>query len=323
MNALATLMLAAAALAGLPAQGLAVVLPPEAIQALEQQATGFIQAPGFTETDITRSCDDEAFYTQQRFPHQGQSIFRPDADLDALTKAMLLVDCAEGPLPHARYLIHYHLAQVPQASDIQRDTIEVLRFNLGPQRYQDVIQYVDQEFWPPESIFGVGPNLIWRFVFSPVQGNRAHIERASRAELSQTDTAGQNCLGVPCLSASNPTGPSGTWSALTPPALDAAVYHEPDDAGLPGPARTAQMLFLHATGGSGQAEFSESASVEQPEMVFLISKNIEGQDSNISGLLHQRGLMDDAVSELWTLLRLAPESEPEWQQKIVRRAGRQ
>lgn len=286
-------------------------------------AAGFIEAPGFTEQDITQSCNNEAFYTQQRFPQQGQSVFNPDADLDALTKAVLLIDCAEGSLPHARYLIRYHLVQVPQVDDAQRDYIEVLRFNLGPQRYQDVIQYVDQEFWPPESIFGVGPNLAWRFVFGPVQGNRAHIERASRTELSPAAAAGQNCLGTPCLSVTSPPGPSGAWRAFSPPALDAAVYHEPDDAGLPGPARMTQMLLLNATGGSGQAKFSESASIKQPEMVFLVSKNIEGQDSSISGLLHQRGLMDDAISELWTLLRMIPETEPEWHQKAVYRTGRQ
>lgn len=84
-----------------------------------------------------------------------------------------------------------------------------------------------------------------------------------------------------------------------------------------------QMLLLNATGGSGQVEFSESASIKQPEMVFLVSKNIEGQDSSISGLLHQRGLMDDAISELWTLLRMIPETEPEWHQKAVYRTGRQ
>lgn len=323
MNTFATVLLVAAVLAGIPAQGLAVVLPPEVIQALEQQATGFIEAPGFAKKDITQSCGDEMFYTQQRFPQQDQSVFGPDAELDALAKAVLLVDCVEGPLPHARYLIRYHLAQAPQASDVQRDYIEVLRFNFGPQRYQEVIRYVGQEFWPPESVFGVGPNLAWRFVFGPVQGNRAHVEWASRTELSQADAAGQDCLGVPCLSVASPTGPSGAWQAFMPPALDAAVYHEPDDAGLPGPARVAQMLFLNATGGTGQAEFSESASIKQPEMIFLISRNIDGQDSSISGLLHHQGLMDDAISELWTLLRLMPESEPEWHLQVVYHAGRQ
>ena len=115
MNLLATLLLASAALAGVPGQGLATVLPPEAQQALGQQSAAFIGAAGFTEVDITQSCGDEAFYTQQRFPQPSQTAFRPDADLDALTKAVLLIDCAEGPLPHARYLIRYHLAHALQA----------------------------------------------------------------------------------------------------------------------------------------------------------------------------------------------------------------
>ncbi len=323
MNLLATLLLASAALAGVPGQGLATVLPPEAQQALGQQSAAFIGAAGFTEVDITQSCGDEAFYTQQRFPQPSQTAFRPDADLDALTKAVLLIDCAEGPLPHARYLIRYHLAHALQAGQAQREYVEVLRFNLGLQRYQDVIRYVDREFWPPESIFGMGPNLAWRFVFGPVQGNRAHVERASRAELNQTDAAKQDCLGESCLSASSPTDPSDAWRAFTPPALSAAVFREPNDADLPGPARVAQMLFLSATGGSGQAEPSESASIGQPEMAFRISKNVSGQDSGVTGLLHQQALMDDAVSELWTSLRMTSGSEPEWRRKIVHRAGRQ
>ena len=323
MNLLTTLLLAAAALVGVPGQGLAIVLPPEALQALEQRSTAFIGAAGFTEVDITQSCTDEAFYTRQRFPQPSQTAVRPDADLDALTKAILLVDCAEGPLPHARYLIRYHLARVPHSGDAQREYVEVLRFNLGSLRYQDVIQYVDQEFWPPESIFGVGPHLAWRFVFGPVQGNRAHVERAGRAELNQADAAKRECLGEPCLSASSTTDPSDAWRTFTPPALSAAVFREPDDAELPGPARVAQMLFLNATGGSGQAEPSESASIGQPEMVFRISKNVSGQDSGVTGLLHQRGLMDDAVSELWASLRMTSGSEPEWRRKVVHRAGRQ
>ncbi|AEC18722.1 hypothetical protein PT7_0182 [Pusillimonas sp. T7-7] len=323
MNLFTTLLLAAAALAGTPGQGLATVLPPKAQQAIEQRSAAFIGAPGFAEVDITQSCGDEAFYTRERFPKSGQTAFRPDAGLDALTKAVLLVDCAEAPLPHARYLIRYHLDRVPQAGQGQREYVEVLRFNLGPQRYQDVIRHVEREFWPPESIFGIGPNLAWRFVFGPVQGNRAHVERASRAELNQTDAAKQDCLGMPCLSAASPTDPSDVWRAFTPSTLSAAVYREPNDADLPGPARVAQMLFLSATGGSGQAEPSESASIGQPEMVFRISKNVSGQDSGITGLLHQQGLMDDAVSELWTLLRLSPGSGPEWHRKVVHRAGRQ
>ncbi|TEA79324.1 hypothetical protein [Allopusillimonas ginsengisoli] len=323
MNPLVTLLLAAAALATVPGQGFAAVLPPEAQQAHAQQSTAFIEAAGFIEADINRSCSEAAFYTRQRFPQLGKSAFRPDADLDALAKAVLLVDCAEGPLPHARYLIRYHLAPVSQASAAPREYIEVLRSNLGPQRYQDVIRHVEREFWPPESIFGVGPNLAWRFVFGSVQGNRAHVERASRAELNQTDASKRDCLGEPCLSAYSPTDPSDAWHAFTPPALSAAAFREPNDAGLPGPPRVAQMLFLNATGGSGQAEPSESASIRQPEMVFRISKNVSGQDSGVTGLLHHRGLMDDAVSELWTLLHLSLGSGPEWRRKVVHRAGRQ
>lgn len=322
MNLLATLLLAATALAGVPGQGLAVVLPPKALQALAQQSAAFIEAPGFSETDITQSCGEEAFYTRQRFPQLGESAFRPDANMDALTKAVLLVDCAEGFLPHARYLIRYHLASVPQAGEAQREYVEVLRFNLGPQRHQEVIRHAEQEFWPPQNVFGTGPSLAWRFVFGSVQGNRAHVERAGRAVLDPADAAGRDCLGASCMSVSSPRNAGGAWHVFTPPALDAAAYRESDEAGLPGPARVAQMLFLNATGGSGQAEFSESASVEHPEMVFLISKDVSGQGNSIIGLLHQRGLMDDAVSEIWTRLRLMPESPPEWSRKTIHRAGR-
>ncbi len=317
-----TLLLAVGVLAAVSRAGLAAVLPPEALQALERQSSDFIGAPRFAETDLAQSCSDDAFYTRQRFPQSGQTVFKPDANLDAPTKAVLLVDCAEGNLPHARYLISYHLARVPHADDIQREYVEVKRFNLGPQHYQEVIRHVDREFWPPESIFGLGPSLAWRFVFGPVQGNRAHVERASRAEIYQADAEKEDCLDVPCLSVSSRDDASNAWHAFTPPTLAAPAYREPDDMGLPGPARVAQMLFLNATAGSGQAEFSESASIRQPEMVFLVSKNISGQDRNISGLLHQRALMDDAVAEIWTRLRLMPETPPEWRQQTMPRAGR-
>src|SRR5699024_5911093 len=128
------------------------------------------------------------------------------------------------------------------------------------------------------------------------------------------------CLGQPCLSLRDPMGPAqGDWHETQPPRLAAPVYRD-SDGFMPGPARSAQYLFAHATRHGEEPAFGSTA--DEPQMIFVISKNIDGQDRTINGLLQQPNLLDDAVSALWTRCLQATPDAIEWRTLAVPRRGR-
>src|SRR5699024_3742614 len=61
---------------------------------------------------------------------------------------------------------------------------------------------------------------------------------------------------------------------------------------------------------------------DKPQMVFVISKDIDGQDRTLNGLLQQPHLMDDAISAIWTRRLQATPDAIEWRTLAVPRPGR-
>lgn len=301
-----------------PAQ--ARVLPQNIIEQLQARTAAFIKADGYTAVDGQTLPGDD-WYTPARFPGLGSgqaSAFRPDHDLDPVTRMVLLVQAREKALPHVRYRVTYRLAFGPDDyPNVHRAFIQITRFNLGPALRQSLLELADGNYpVAPEHVFGVGPHVSWRFVTRSLQGQRAAIVGASRKEISDAAARSANCLGEPCLSLTDSKGPDGDWRQPTLPQFKAPVYGAAD-AAIPGPARVAEYLFSYATRNGFEPAFG--AFADQPQMVFVISKDVEGQDATINGLLHQPHLMDDAISDIWTRRLQAGPDAIDWRTLVVHR----
>jgi len=284
-------------LLGSPA--LAVMLPEKVATAIDQRFERFITAEGFIEENAA-ALTGERWYMPERFPHQAlSSVLRPDADIDPVTKSVLLLESREVELPRIRYKITYRLeATSPDYPDVRHAYVEVTRFNLGPVIRDDLIAAYGPEIAAPEDAFGIGPHVSWRFVTEPIMGMEANVVRASRRELTSAEARAAQCLGVSCLSLSAPEGPVGNWQVMSPPSDAATVTYLDADGVIARPARVADYLYSYATRYGEDPAYSTSPN--EPQMTFVISMNVVGQDVSTFGLLHRGNLMDDAVSDIWT-----------------------
>lgn len=272
---------------------------PAALEAkLEQRFDAYAGAEGFDIVDPEQLLD-KGWYDSHRFPnHPTTAISSPDAHLHPLTRAVLLLESREKPLPHARYRISYRLeAADADFPDLQHAYVEVVRFNLGPARHADTVENYG-EHAAPIAEFGVGPNVAWRFVMGSVMGMRADVLRASHKTLNAKDVAAADCLGSPCTHLPDTDGPQGsTWKEFSPDTGKATVVYADRHGFTPNAARIADDLITQAT------QYGEDAALadgEAPSMIAVISLNVDGQDDIAIGTLLQDHLMDDSVRQLWT-----------------------
>ena len=268
----------------------------DALARMEQAAQVFIAGNGFVE----QSADElagEHYYAERTFPSMASSaasVFLPDADLDGLTRAILLLEAQEAELPHVRYQINYSNNTDTEVPELKHDYIEVTRYNLGPARRVDVLQYVDAEHVASPVEFGVGPHVSWRFVMAPVMGMQANVLYAARKEV--TDTAAQQamCFTQPCLSLDVPELPSGQVQALVPALLPPAIYRAESASTVTRPARVMQELW---------AEFKSDDPLPYhrniPQFTFVISMDVVGQESSSVGTGLQNMVLDDAIAKVW------------------------
>lgn len=291
------------------------------LEQVQQDTDGFTGAAGYQPLDAgpgASGIDWERVYTQARFPDSGQSALLPDADMGAVARAMLVFDAVEGPIPHPRYHVTYHLRQVSDACDtIPTAYVQITRYNLGTTRYEEATRYVDKAFWPPSETFGPGPHVSWRLALGTVQGRYADIRQASRRRVDDGEAAAADCLGQPCLALEDAPGPSGNWQPAPLANVPAPVYREPGTDWAPGPVRMAELLYTQATGSHENIEASEATSFEQPDMTLVISRDVQGQDSNTQGLLRWQGLMDDDIAQIWQRIRAMPQGTPRAEQLHV------
>ncbi|MBP6018329.1 MAG: hypothetical protein KA735_02460 [Burkholderiaceae bacterium] len=311
MSTLSAIMM----MAGVAVAASAQAASPAAMGFLEQHALAFVKTPGrhLVDADLL---DGEKYYTQQRFPKQA-GLSRPDADLDAITKSILLLESLEPPLPRARYLVTYNLVSPPGYPDFMRELVEVTRFNMGPTLRLDLAGSVPPEHLAPPEVFGVGPHVSWRFVMGPVMGMRAAVMQASRMELTDAQASDMTCLGQSCLALEDPEGPAGLWT--TPRlygSIPAPVYTSTAD-GLPVPARVAQELLTYVAPDGVQAIPYQAS---QPRLTFVLSQNVVGQDDSSSGLVYDSNVMDHEIGAAWIRFnQVAGMAKPELELLVIKR----
>lgn len=269
----------------------------QAVNDMDDSADAFIQEKGY-EVRATEPLTEDNYYTLNNFPKESsQSVFLPDADLDSLTRSILILEANENVLPHVRYQILYSKQTDSEIPELTQDYIEITRYNLGSSRRADLLQYLESNQVAPVDEFGVGPHVSWRFVMSPIMGLQANLIQASRQEISDAEAQHAMCFSQPCLSLEEPEIPTGLTLQpveFPPSSGNAYVTHDADN--LVRPAHVAHELWS-ALSADGMDPLPYEK--DQPHFIFVISKDVGGQESNVLGLGQQTLVLDDSIAKIW------------------------
>ena len=283
----------------------------------------FIASAGYEELVLHGDQADinwEQYYQSDYFADAADSAFKADGQMEAAARALLLFNAIEGPIQHARYYVSAHV-QRPESGQEPHTYVEIIRYNLGEMRYEEVMKNIESAQRPDKSEFTPGPHLAWRLILGPVQGNQSDAFRISRKELPTAQIQRQYCFDVRCLSLEDPPIQGQSWQAMEAPDFAEPVYTEPQTATM-GPVEALDQLYYAAIGRHGPAEINEAASIQQPELKWVISQNLDGQEAYVQGTLLQANVMDDAIQNSWTRLMALPQQEPIWEQRVDYRPGR-
>ncbi|AVO41974.1 hypothetical protein [Simplicispira suum] len=256
-------------------------------------AERFINAKGFRAVDV-EALEGSRYYTAARFPKMGASAFRPDADLPAPVRALLLMESHEGALPHARYLVNYQPTTKAASPDDRLDFVDITRFNLGPAVHADLVDSVPAEHLADVKVFGVGPHVRWRFAMSPMRGMTAGLDAASRKLVTSKEAAAMECLGLPCANLESAEGPKGRWEPqklVTP----APSYRRSTPQGPVPSSVVEQLLTLMGEDAQRPTPFAGNAK----RLVFVVSAHAGGQEQQTTGLARNALVFDDAVGTYW------------------------
>jgi len=290
-HGLSFLLLSAAAFT-VPAQ--AAVPDADAQQQIEANEERFLQVAGFTPAKDIDDWFDQEWYDEQRFPEANpSSMFQPDANLNPVQKAVMLVDHLEGELPHARYRVRWH-TDFPQDISMPWAYIEVARFNLGPAVREDLVEAYGDTLAPLEE-FGEGPHVVWRFIMTPVQGQLAQVVSAAHRTLDDYSAQETRCLGQSCLTLDELAVADKEWEDFDNPLMP---EFSPRQGQTLSPDQAAGLLALSNIGPE-YGEPVEGLSRLEPYLELVVSKNVGGQEQVIQGGSHQSHLMDDSASDVW------------------------
>lgn len=286
----------------------------------------FILNQGYEELSIDGDINWEEYYQSDYFPttEANASALHPDGQMEAAARAMLLFNAIEGPIPHSRFYVsaHHHMPETATAGQAPQTYVEILRYNLGEMRYDEAAKNADAAHSPDKSEFAPGPHIAWRLILQPVQGNQSDAVRISRKEMPLGQVRYQHCFDVRCLSLEDPPIKRQSWEDFAAPEFPEPAYTEPNATGAMGPVAAVDQLYYATIAQHGPAEINEAASMEQPEMKWVISQNLAGQEPYVQGTLLQANVMDDAIQNIWTRFMAFPEQEPVWEQRIDYRPGR-
>lgn len=159
------------------------------------------------------------------------------------------------------------------------------------------------------------PHISWRFWFATTQGMQADVMAASRRTLTDAEAANALCLDRPCLEVDalhTLLDQSGT-SDWTPEKLPAKpAYQAPA-------VRAVEELFHGALSGGDPLPAMFEDDPEDAPSRLLLERNVSAQDDYLTGVLQERNLRDDSISELWTWRMETPgfDGTPQisWQQR--------
>ncbi|HZJ94104.1 MAG TPA: hypothetical protein VFD11_00780 [Thiopseudomonas sp.] len=267
-----------------------------ALVEMDQAAQLFIAGDDYLEQSVDELTGDR-YYSERNFPETASnltSVFLPDTALDALTRSILLLEAQEAELPHVRYQINYSSHTHTEIPELKHEYIEVTRYNLGPTRRADLLQYVDPEHVASPAEFGVGPHVSWRFAMTPIMGMRANVLYAARKEVSDTTAQQTMCFSHSCLSLEAPELPQGSSPELTPVELAPAAYRADSPSGVARPARVMEALWAKM-GTDDPMPYH----INKPQFIFVISMDVVGQDSLSLGTGLQALVFDDAIAKVW------------------------
>jgi len=244
----------------------------------------------------------------------GDSVFHPDAETGPLVKALLAVVTKEPVLTHARYRLRYAKTRViPEGAGgpLEVSLVEVARFNLGPARRADLVESLGEEAVAPPAAFGEGPDLAWRLVTRPIQGQAAGIVRAARRELPGEAPA--DCFASSCRDGASLTAEVRNWpegGEITPRLDFAALEVALLDTAL-------ERLGVAVAHDQGRPrwqgfEWRESVAPGTPFVEVVIERGL-GQDEGADLVIHDDHLMDHETRARWYRLMAmvaAPDRPP-------------
>lgn len=314
MNAQVFLTLAVGLLAPLAVQANEVY--QNTLIRMDETAQLFVAGNNYIEQSVDELTGSQ-YYSKKTFPKFSENAAQVsyiDADLDALTRAILILGAQEVELPHVRYQINYSINTDTEIPELKHDYIEVSRYNLGPARHNDLLQDLDAENVASLDEFGVGPHVSWRFVMAPVMGMQAAVLYAARKEISDATAQKTMCFALSCLALEAPELPQGQVQVLTPKSVAPAQYRTENLYGGARPARVLEELW---------AEFRSDDplpySKDNPQFIFVISSNVIGQDSLVLGTGLQTIVLDDAIAKIWLQRWQVADMQSELTQVVILR----
>ena len=228
------------------------------------------------------------------------SVFSPTGALDALTKAVMVVEMEEGRLERSRYQLSLRLVNVEHAgvpAPSQYLLVAADRFNIGPVVHAQLVEELGADAVAPVEEFGVGPNVSWSFVMQPVQGHQAMLVAASRKELSDVEAAWSACLYGLCLSVGWESGPQA-WDTVEAPAFEELAPMFDLAVGEWELLNPEVMTAVVIAAADFDPLMSEVSGPERVIAQLVIDKNV-GQSWALSAVLRQGDLMDDSLAAIW------------------------
>ncbi len=287
-----------------------------ALTRMDQSAQAFMAGDNYLAQPVDELTGSH-YYSAKTFPQlaaHGEQIAHIDADLDALTRAILILEAQEVELESVRYHINYSRHSDSEVAELQQDYIEVTRYNLGPTRRNDLLQSLDPENVASPAEFGVGPHVSWRLVMAPMMGMQAAVHYAARKEIPAAIAEKKLCFAQSCLALEAPELPQGQSQVLTSPSLAPAKYRTENQYGAIRPARVLEELWAVF-----KSDESLPYSKRHPQFTFVVSMNVIGQDSLTLGTGLQNSVLDDAIVNIWLQRWQIAEMPSELTQVVISR----
>lgn len=268
----------------------------QALVRMDKTAQSFVFGNNYIEHSVETLIGPQ-YYSEQTFPEfltNSTQLFQLDADIDALTRSILIFAAQEINLPYVRYQVDYSVNTDTEIPGLKQDYIDVTRYNLGPTLRNDLLQYLDAENIADITDFGVGPHVSWRFAMTPIMGMQADVIYAARKEVPDYQAREAMCFLQSCLSLGTTELPVTQTHILDRPLLSLATYRAENSYGVTQPARMIEELWA-AFGADEALPYIK----DQPQFIFVISSNVVGQEHMTLGTGLQTMVLDDAIEQVW------------------------